>query len=429
MFRFFYLLFSLQLPIINSEILPFTETTSTTNAACFYHESERRVEITEAEIDLEIAKALEADVVMAETELILQPQDVTMMEAEIVTSSIEDQNQIEYQTPVVNFAVSCADDASINKQAPEIIQATSVSEVVQHFQDETFKAPEIPSEVNLIQTVLVQPADENAQSQVPEAAPASQLNSMSTSDAASLPSPEKKSEKKPKTKSRKMKFKPTLVTRLKLDANGEMVLDDSSVTVPGPEPAAVEMKEENMAQEESKMSEAQKMPEEALTVDQELHLKEILQPEQDVLQPENVFQPEDEILQTEDDVLPPYLSSSFIDSALFDQEDFLQSVDIPVDENLNETIVKFESVPMMIPSTSSNVIPPSEEFDGEAFLNSLDLEKLVLVEAQRDGKDVYEIHEIDPITQEICDAPMDLPARVVDLIISVMTQQEDDDGE
>lgn len=84
-----------------------------------------------------------------------------------------------------------------------------------------------------------------------------------------------------------------------------------------------------------------------------------------------------------------------------------------------------------IPGSESNKPPPlndnqGESFNGEAFLNSLDLEKLVLVETRREGKDVYEIHEVDPVTQEICDKPIDLPARYVDLIISVMTQQDND---
>lgn len=69
----------------------------------------------------------------------------------------------------------------------------------------------------------------------------------------------------------------------------------------------------------------------------------------------------------------------------------------------------------------------AELFDEASFLRSLDLEKLVLVEAQRDGKDVYEIHEIDPVTQEIFDNPIDLPPRFVNLIMGVMLNQENDD--
>lgn len=107
--------------------------------------------------------------------------------------------------------------------------------------------------------------------------------------------------------------------------------------------------------------------------------------------------------------------------------------EIPVDENLNETKVDYEIIPENLPyecqqpSTSTTVRTPEEAFDGEAFLDSLDLEKLVLVEAQRDGKDVYEIHEMDPVTEEIADEPLDLPARYVDLIIKIMMQEQDED--
>ena len=100
-----------------------------------------------------------------------------------------------------------------------------------------------------------------------------------------------------------------------------------------------------------------------------------------------------------------------------------EELPVPDDENLNATAtLKHEMAAAT--SVAKNLI--EESFDEEAFLNSLDLEKLVLVEAQRKGKDVYEIHEIDSVTQEICDKPIDLPTRYVDLILSVMTQQEND---
>lgn len=187
-------------------------------------------------------------------------------------------------------------------------------------------------------------------------------------------SPGKKSEKKPKN--RKKKIKPVLVSRLKLDKDGEMVLDDSSA----------------IGQEK-----------ESTTVCRD------------------------------NEELP---STSEENRTLEQQEDILISNEAPVDENLNETFVKpelsLDLAPVMnfpeedAPSTSS-CEAVREEFDGEAFLDSLDLERLVLVEAQRDGKDVYEIHEIDAETQEIGDKPLDLPSRYVDLIISVMTQQEEEE--
>ena len=183
---------------------------------------------------------------------------------------------------------------------------------------------------------------------------------------------DKKVEKKPKGKSRRNKFKPTLVTRLKLDADGEMVLDDSAADKETP-------------------------PEPSTSMDSE-----------------------------------PISASVGIENLEGSQQVF-------VDENLNETndnkcdeldqSTEYGQVDMdiepPIPSGSSG--NKGETFDSEAFLNSLDLEKLVLVEAQRNGKDVFEIHEIDPITQEICDLPLDIPDRFVDLIISVMTATDEDD--
>lgn len=185
-------------------------------------------------------------------------------------------------------------------------------------------------------------------------------------------SPSKKSEKKPKPQ-RKKKIRPVLVSRLKLDKDGEMVLDDSST---------ISQKEETRPTPDSLCK-------------------------------------EDELPSTSE-VIPSF------------EEVYLNET--PVDENLNETIFKSESssAPVMITvpeeenPSSLSCETVREEFDGEAFLDSLDLERLVLVEAQRDGKDVYEIHEIDPDTQEIGEKPLDLPCRYVDLIISVMTQQEEE---
>jgi hypothetical protein len=94
---------------------------------------------------------------------------------------------------------------------------------------------------------------------------------------------------------------------------------------------------------------------------------------------------------------------------------------IPVDENLNETTEAASAFAQ--PSTSSS----PTDFDEEAFFDSLDMEKLFIVEAQRDGQDVYEIYGTDPLTQEMCEKPMDLPQRYIDLIIKVMTQEDDDE--
>lgn len=153
--------------------------------------------------------------------------------------------------------------------------------------------------------------------------------------------------KKPKV--RRGKHKPTLVTRLKLDANGDMILDESA--------NAVEVNTSNVEAEEPIASSTAQIP-----------------AEKEPLAQFTVLQNTEEL--------------------------------VGVDENLNETA----------------------DVDNEmTFLNNLDLEKLVLVQATRNGEDVFEIHEINPVTQEISEVPLDLPARYFDLIISVMTSQDEEE--
>lgn len=234
------------------------------------------------------------------------------------------------------------------------------------------------------------PDKSTTQVQVDEAQQSSTLMTV-----ASIPSEEKKNDKKPNGKSRKRKYKPALVTRLKLDANGEMVLDD-----PTAEDASVKQPIENdcdMIVEDRKETYCPLIPRAA-------QVNAIY------------FEPSLEY---------DCRAESFVQ---------LENIEeIPVDENLNETKVDYEIIPENLPyecqqpSTSTTVRTSEEAFDGEAFLNSLEFEKLVLVEAQRDGKDVYEIHEMDPVTQEIADEPLDLPARYVDLIIKIMMQEQDED--
>lgn len=202
---------------------------------------------------------------------------------------------------------------------------------------------------------------------------------------------EKKAEKKPK--SRRNKFKPTLVNRLKLDANGEMVLDES---------AQKETKKTLVAEEINETSQL-----------------EVLSPkeEREVPAPETVIE----------NIPVAEIPENIAEVAVEEEE-----------AQINEPLIETEALPEKVESELSYPSPEptpsgstettsSDTFDPESFLNSLDLEKLVLVEAQRNGKDVYEIHEIDPITGDIQDKPVDLPENIVDLIISVMLSQDEDD--
>ena len=66
----------------------------------------------------------------------------------------------------------------------------------------------------------------------------------------------------------------------------------------------------------------------------------------------------------------------------------------------------------------------NEPLDDESFLNSLDLERLVIVVKQINGKDFYDIHETDGDMQNLSDKPLNLPRHIVDLIVDAMTQDD-----
>lgn len=275
---------------------------------------------------------------------------------------------------------------SSNKIDCEVSEAPEISEAVI---DGTFEEVHTEPELfNVVDTNTETTLTENNSTKVPNISATTAEYALEVPTIEPEPEPEPKANQatelhvvpEKKGKSRKKKFKPTLVSRLKLDANGEMVLDESSIETQNP----------------------------------------------------IVEKPEAELIEKlEIPAMLACVESSETIQAI--ESDF---VEIPVDENLNETkaepTIEFQVIPAMMldddqkPSTSS-APNTSEAFDPEAFLDSLDMEKLVIVEAQRDGKDVYEIHEIDPVTQEICDEPLDLPPRYADLIIKLMTQEDGDE--
>lgn len=67
---------------------------------------------------------------------------------------------------------------------------------------------------------------------------------------------------------------------------------------------------------------------------------------------------------------------------------------------------------------------PGTPLDDESFLNSLDLERLAIVVKTVDGKDIYDIHETDAVSQELSDKPLNLPRHIIDLIVSAMAQDD-----
>lgn len=231
--------------------------------------------------------------------------------------------------------------------------------------DTMTQSPELPCEMELptpevqipdIQTLEVEappPIESEVEKEESAAAneaikiqpPDSDTTNTSVIGSQAISDPDKTSAAAKKPKTRRGKHKPKLVTRLKLDANGDMIMDESA----------------NAATENTSNTEA--------------NVKELLNTCSTVQVPKEK-EPFEQLAQDADELAC-------------------------VDENLNES---------------------SDGLDSEmTFLNNLDLEKLVLVQAKRDGEEVFEIHEINPLTQEISDVPLDLPARYFDLIISVMT--------
>lgn len=113
---------------------------------------------------------------------------------------------------------------------------------------------------------------------------------------------------------------------------------------------------------------------------------------------------------------------------------FIDYVEIPVDENPNdlssELITELHVIPAAMlndkqkPATSS-APNTSKAFDTEAFLATLNTEYLVLVEAQRDGKETYNIHEIDPVTDDIFQEPLKIQQDYADIIIKQMEKETD----
>lgn len=69
------------------------------------------------------------------------------------------------------------------------------------------------------------------------------------------------------------------------------------------------------------------------------------------------------------------------------------------------------------------------DFDEESFFETLDLERLTLVITQIDGKHFYQVHEIDPMTQQESEKPLNLPSHIVDTIVKVLANADDDVGD
>lgn len=163
-----------------------------------------------------------------------------------------------------------------------------------------------------------------------------ELPQPSTSSYQSPITQKSESPTKIKTKSKKKKFKPTLITRMKYNEDGEMV----------PE-----------------------LPEEEIT--------------------ENII---------ENDIIKEEISVKIDDE---------KPSEIEISELSNKQ--------------------PVDDFDEEEFYRSLDFENLVVVEAEKDGISCYEIHKTDPLTQEPMDEPLNLPQKYVDILVKLMTNNEEDD--
>lgn len=96
-------------------------------------------------------------------------------------------------------------------------------------------------------------------------------------------------------------------------------------------------------------------------------------------------------------------------------------------EFTSNSVIYMEPEPETVeePVCIEDTEPTAEEpIDDESFLNSLDLERLVIVVKQIDGKDFYDIHETDGDMQNLSEKPLNLPRHIVDLIVDAMTQDD-----
>ncbi|KAL7030808.1 hypothetical protein ACKWTF_006795 [Chironomus riparius] len=127
---------------------------------------------------------------------------------------------------------------------------------------------------------------------------------------------------------------------------------------------------------------------------------------------------------------PSYLSSMNTEASLSVQESNDQTVSAQFTDN---SVICMEPEPerICIEDTEPDRIciedtePMTDEpLDDESFLNSLDLERLVIVVKQINGKDFYDIHETDGDMQNLSDKPLNLPRHIVDLIVDAMTQDD-----
>ncbi|CAG9803292.1 unnamed protein product [Chironomus riparius] len=117
---------------------------------------------------------------------------------------------------------------------------------------------------------------------------------------------------------------------------------------------------------------------------------------------------------------PSYLSSMNTEASLSVQESNDQTVSAQFTDN---SVICMEPEPDRICIEDTEPMT-DEPLDDESFLNSLDLERLVIVVKQINGKDFYDIHETDGDMQNLSDKPLNLPRHIVDLIVDAMTQDD-----
>lgn len=299
------------------------------------------VVIEQATTSKDVKKEVPSHVVVHETEAV---PEVPTVHSPAKTATLQPFNdhktvqkpetvcEIDKMQDMATTADSHKSSDTFSIQNSEALQAPTsdiTKAVMNESSTQNSEADTLPSPTSDITKIVmiessIQNADDATQSPTADISKTVMNESPSTTIVKKISAPGKK------PKARKGKYKPTLVTRLKLQ-DGEMVLDELPIA--------------DAASNDTHSTENMQVPVKG-------------EPSQD-----------------------------------------------SVDENLNETNV----------------------FDDQAFLNNLDLETLVLVQATRDGGDVFEIHEINPVTQEISEIPLDLPARYFDLIISVMTSQDEEE--
>ena len=123
--------------------------------------------------------------------------------------------------------------------------------------------------------------------------------------------------------------------------------------------------------------------------------------------------------------------------AVSEKNDFIPMMEVKeekVVEKIELENMDYNEEPCSSASCNDNELVPDENEDSSnmeeisEFVNKFDLNSLVLIESQVDGKTVQDVHTVNRETDEISKEPIQCPEYIKEfLIISMAGGNEDDD--